>query len=247
MQNLRRKRIAGKTALQTPVISLRNPRDGRRATLVLTAHLGDESYFQELRTAVAHLQTQVYFESVRALDAEPEHWREPYHHFLKSLREDLYAGIASLGLMAFQGDRLAPEPGWANADVDCCALAAQLRAARVPLLRYEVAFGLLRQLIQQAQRGDRAARRTLERAIKWGLIAVSLTAVFNLVRLLPRTRSLYRVINDWRIAEAVKIVDGAGGDFVLIYGAAHGESILAGLADLGFHETSRKWLTVFTA
>ena len=86
----------------------------------------------------------------------------------------------------------------------------------------------------------------LEKAIKWGLIAVSLTAVFNLVRLLPRTRALYQVIKDWRSAEAVKVVESAGRDFVLIYGAAHGETILRGLSDLGFGETSRKWLTVFT-
>ncbi len=247
MQNLRRKRIRGRTTLQTPIISLRNSRDGRQATLVLTAHLGDESYFRALQTAIAHTQRRVYFESVRSLDPSPEHWAEPYHHFLKSLREDLYNGIASLGLLAFQGDSLAPEPGWTNADVDCCALARELRRARVPLVRYEIAFGLLRQLIRQAQRGDKAALRTLERAIKWGLIAVSLTAVFNLVRLLPRTRSLYAVINDWRSAEAVKTVDAAGGDFVLIYGAAHGETILRGLADCGFRETTRDWLTVFTA
>ncbi|MEO6397194.1 MAG: hypothetical protein ABIP13_01885 [Tepidiformaceae bacterium] len=247
MQNLRRKRLAGKIALQTPVISLQNSRDGRRATLVLTAHLGDESYFQELRTAIARTEAPVYFESVRSLDSSAEHWREPYHRFLKSLREDLYAGIAGLGLLAFQGDHLAPEPGWTNADVDCCTLATKLRAAKVPLLRYEMAFGLLRQLISRAQRGDQAALRSLEKAIKWGLFAVSFAPLFNLVRLMPRTRSFYHVISDWRSEEAVKVVDGAGGDFVLIYGAAHGELILQGLARVGFGETSRRWLTVFTA
>lgn len=247
MENLRRKRVSGKTALQTPVISLRKGRGERHATLILTAHLGDETYFQEVRRAVSAAGAPVFYESVRSLDSSPEHWQEPYHHFLKSLREDLYHGIASLGLMAFQGDCLAPEPGWTNADVDCCALAERLRAARVPLFRYEIAFGLLRQMIQQAARGDRTALKTLETAIKWGLIAVSVTAVFKFVQLLPRTRSLYRVINDWRSAHAVETVAKADGDFVLIYGAAHGETLLDGLKARGFRETGREWLTVFTA
>ena len=88
MENLRRKRVSGKTALQTPVISLRKGRGERHATLILTAHLGDETYFQEVRRAVSAAGAPVFYESVRSLDSSPEHWQEPYHHFLKSLRED---------------------------------------------------------------------------------------------------------------------------------------------------------------
>jgi hypothetical protein len=247
MENLRRRRVAGKTALQTPIVSLKNSRDGRSAKLVLTAHLGEAAYFEKLNRAIAAAGAPVFYESVRPTSDDPHHWEEPYHRFLRSLREDLYHGIAGLGMLAFQGDCLAPEPGWVNADVDCCELAARLREAGVPLFRYEIAFGLLRQLIQRARHGDSAALKTLERAIKWGLIAVSVTAVFKLVQLLPRTRSLYAVINDWRSARAVEAVEKAGGDFLLIYGAAHGETLLQGLKEHGFRETGREWHTVLVA
>ena len=246
MQNLRRTRRGTRSALETPVIHLFNVEDGRRATLVLTAHLGEVSYYQRLRRTIAEFEASVYFESVRSVDPSPAHWDEPYHRFLKSLREDIYAGIASLDIFAFQGDQLAPEPDWTNADVDCCALADALRDSQVPLLRYELAFAVLRRLIQRAEGGDEAARNILERALKWGLMAVSFIPVLSFVKLLPRTRAFYAVVNDWRSAEAVKIVDEAHRDFLLIYGAAHGETILQGLADRGFRETGRSWMTVFT-
>jgi hypothetical protein len=214
---------------------------------VLTAHLGDASYYRELKAAIQQAGGTVYFESVRSVDDSEEHWREPYHNFLKTLREAIYAGIAGVGPLVFQGDHLLPEPGWLNADVDCCNLAAKLREARVQLAPYKMSFVLLEQLIRRAKRGDAAARMALERSIKWGLMAISLPFVFEIANRLPRTRTLYAVINDWRSAQAVAAVSLSQGDFVLVYGAAHGDQLLRGLAKHGFREVRREWLTVFLA
>ena len=244
MDNLRRRRLGGRTALQTPVVSLAHAGDRRRAVIVLTAHLGDQSYYDNLRAVIERELGTVYFESVRSLDDREEHWREPYHSFLKNLREQLYAGIASVGPFAFQGDHLLPQRGWVNADVDCCALAAKLREARVALAPYNISLALLQRLIERAKRGDIGARMSLERAIKWGLLAISLPFVFEFANRLPRTRALYAVINDWRSAEAVASVLRTEDDFVLVYGAAHGDALLRGLAERGFREVRREWLTV---
>jgi hypothetical protein len=247
MKNLRRKRLGGKTALQTPIVFLENDSEQRRAALVLTAHLGDASYYQNLRKLIQEVRGSVYFEAVRSRDDSEEHWKEPYHQFLRRLREDIYNGIASVGPLVFQGDQLAPLPEWKNADVDCCELAAKLRDAGVSLAPYKLSFALLTRLIDSAKQGDVAARLALEKSLKWGLLAISLPMVFELARRVPRTSALYGVINDWRSERAVADVCPGDGDFVLIYGAAHGDSLLRGLEACGFREVGREWVTVFRA
>lgn len=200
MKNLRSRRVAGKTALQTPLIRLRDPRSGRTGLLVLTAHLGDGAYFETLRKDIDADGGRVFFEAVRSNSEDPEHWRDPYHRFLKGLRREVYEGLSRLGLLEFQGQRLAPEPGWTNADVDCCTLADRLRRAKVSLWRFEMALSAFRRLIAQAEAGDTGARASLDRTIRWGLVFVSFGAIFRVVQFLPSTRRLYRVINDWRSA-----------------------------------------------
>ncbi|MGH2607630.1 MAG: hypothetical protein ACRDHF_00960 [Tepidiformaceae bacterium] len=58
---------------------------------------------------------------------------------------------------------------------------------------------------------------------------------------------LYRVLNDWRSERAVKtVLDSAAADFALVYGAAHGESLLHDLRKASYREVDREWHTVFT-
>ncbi len=84
-------------------------------------------------------------------------------------------------------------------------------------------------------------------ALQWGLLAASVTAMFTLLTWLPTTRTLYRVLNDWRSERAVKtVLDSAAADFALVYGAAHGESLLHDLRKAGYREVDREWHTVFT-
>jgi hypothetical protein len=246
MKNLRHRRVAGRTTLQTPAIWLRNSTTGRKGLLVLTAHLGDPSYFERLQALIAHESLPVFYESVRARTTDEAHWREPFHRFLKALREDFYEGVAALGLLAFQTDYLKPGPEWANADVDCCDLADELRARDVSIGRYQMALGVLQALVQRARNGDPQARATLVRTLKWGLIAVSVTGVIELVRFLPKSRRFHLVINDWRSKRAVEAVMAANTEgFVLIYGAAHGDTLMAELETAGFREVRREWHTVF--
>jgi hypothetical protein len=248
MKNLRHRRIAGKTTLQTPAIWLRHPKTGRKGLIVLTAHLGDQRYFERLQTLVAGEDAPVFFESVRSRTADEAHWREPYHRFLKTLREDLYQGISALGLLAFQTDHMKPDAAWINADVDCCELADELRAKGVSVARYQLALGVLQGLVTRAKNGDEKARNTLIRTLKWGLIAVSVTGVIELVRFLPKSRRFHLVINDWRSRRAAEVVLAAKtDDFVLIYGAAHGDSLMSEFEKAGFREVRREWHTVFSA
>ncbi|MEO9256451.1 MAG: hypothetical protein ABI305_13000 [Tepidiformaceae bacterium] len=246
MKNLRHRRVAGRTTLQTPAIWLHNPKTGRNGLLVLTAHLGETRYFERLQQLVEHEGVPVFYESVRARSTDEAHWREPYHRFLKTLREDLYEGISALGLLAFQTDHMKPDASWINADVDCCELADELRAREVSVGRYQMALGVLQSLVTRAKNGDEGARATLIRTLKWGLIAVSVTGVIEFVRFLPKSRRFHLVINDWRSKHAVNAVERANTDgFVLIYGAAHGDSLMAGFERAGFRELRREWHTVF--
>jgi hypothetical protein len=244
VNTLRRRRTGRKVSLQTPVIRLER-RDGRRGLLVLTAHLGESQYFDGLRTLLRR-ESSVFFESVRSVSEEPEHWREGRHRFLRDLRE-VYAGIAALGLLDFQGAGLPPGSSWLSADVTCCELAAQLQREGVSVWRQEAALKALRQIVARAQAGDEASAKAIVLALKWGLLAASVTAVFALLTWLPTSRRFYRVLNDWRSERAVRTVLAASPpEFALVYGAAHGESLLRELRKAGYRETSREWYTVFT-
>lgn len=245
MNYLRTRRKDGRFVLETPIVELIDD-NGRRASVVLTAHLGTPAYFDRLRRFVEATDADVFFESVRSNSTDPAHWDEPYHAFLRALREELYEGIASLGELAFQGHHLVPAPAWRNADTDCCTLAGRLRDEDVSLRRFNLALGAFRELIARARDGDSSARDSLDRTIRWGLVAVSFSPVFGALRMLPSTRRLYRVINDWRSSLAVEtVLRDATGDFVLIYGAAHGDTIVAGLRAAGFHPHRRRWTPVF--
>lgn len=234
--------------LQTPVVELADARNGRRARLLLTAHLGEQRYFEQLRELALAEPGTVFYEGVIPVSSSDEHWSERYHSFLHRLREDVYAGIANLGLLAFQGEYLAPAADWIAADVTCCQLAERMRAGRVRLRRYELGLSALKHLIGQAEKGDPKARAGIERAIKWGLIAVSVTAVFRFLTVLPNTHAFNKVVNEWRSGEAVRIILAQHPEqFTLIYGAAHGDRIIEALEADGFREVGRRWLTVFAA
>jgi len=246
MHFLRRVKEDGRTALQTPLIRLSNAKTGAAATLVLTAHMAEPAYFDALRERVRAANAPVYFEGVRAVSDEPDHWHERYHALLRAIREDFYAEVASLGLLAFQGDHLQPEPYWRNADVTCCALAERLRSAGVRTRQYNVALQALRRLVRDAKAGRPEALRSLERLLKWGLVGLSFEFVLRVARLFPNTRRFHAVVNDWRSEVAVETVLRAGEpDFVLLYGAAHGPPILDGLRKAGYRERSREWVTLF--
>lgn len=247
MKNLRRNRIDGETVLQTPVVELADARNGRHARLLLTAHFGEQRYFEELRELAMAETGTVFYEGVIPVSDADEHWHERYHSFLRRLRGDMYAGIARLGFLAFQGEVLSPAPGWIAADVTCCQLAERMRVGHVRLRRYELGLAAFKRLIGQAEKGDVKARLGVERAIKWGLIAVSITAVFRFLTVLPNTHAFNTVVNEWRSGEAVRIVLAQHPDhFTLIYGAAHGDHIIEALEADGFREVSRRWLTVFS-
>lgn len=246
MKNLRRHSEGGTTVLQTPVVELVDAHTGRRARLLLTAHLGDQRYFERLREIAESETGSIFYEGVIPVSSSAEHWDERYHSFLRHLREDVYAGIAKLGLLAFQGEYLAPAEGWIAADVTCCELAERMRVGRVRLRRYELGLAALKRLIGQAEKGDPRARAGIERAIKWGLIAISVTAVFRFLTALPNTHTFNKVVNEWRSGEAVRIVLAQHPrQFTLIYGAAHGDEIIRALEADGFREVNRRWLTVF--
>lgn len=247
MHFLRRVKEDGRTALQTPIVRLANPTTGEKGTLVLTAHVADPEYFAVLRERIHAAGAPVFFEGVRPLSNDPEHWRERYHALLRAIREDFYAEVAGLGFLAFQGEHLAPEPYWRNADVTCCALADRLREARVKTLQYELALQALRKLVRDAKRGQPDALRSVERLLKWGLLGLSFEFVMRAARLLSNTRRFHTVINDWRSDVAARTVLQANEpDFVLIYGAAHGPPILDHFKRAGFRETGREWVTLFT-
>lgn len=246
MKYLRNRRIGGRTALQTANVRLRNPHTGATGLVVLTAHLGDASYFERLAEVVEREGKTVFYESIIAESDDPAHWRESFHAFLRDLRENIYRAIADMGELAFQQNYLKPQPGWVNADVTCCELANELRRRNVSLTRYRLALAMVSGMVNRAASGDAKARASLVAALKWGLVAVSISGVFELVSFLPRSRRFHQVLNDWRSRRAVEIVMRVEGQsFVLIYGAAHGESVVAALAEHGFIETSTDWHTVF--
>ncbi|MGE5595754.1 MAG: hypothetical protein ACM3S1_06915 [Hyphomicrobiales bacterium] len=247
MDTLRSRRANGKTFLQTPVVHLRNGGTGQRATLVLTAHLGEARYFERLRNAISASPGQIFFESVRSRDSSEAHWHERYHHLLRRIREDIYRDIAGLGLFTFQGEALAPDPFWINADVDCCQLAARLRQQGVSTLKYDLALDSLSRLVRRARSGNAEAAKTIESLLKYGLLFISAGFVFEALRWLPGTRKFQAAANDWRNEFAARtVLDQAKGDWVLIYGAAHGPGLLRLFRKAGYHETHRDWLTVFT-
>ena len=245
MEALRRQWSNGKVSLQTPVVTLTHPHDHREITLVLTAHLGEAGYFARLAEVVASGES-VFFEGVRAASNDPNHARDAQHRFLRELRE-VYAGLASLGRLSFQGAALAPQPSWISADVTCCELAAELRRCGVSMWRQEAALRLLKQIVERAREGDDCAAKTITVALQCGLLAVSVSGVFALLSWLPTTRGLYAVLNEWRSKKAAQLVLASGArEATLIYGAAHAESLMGALRNAGFRETDREWHTVFT-
>ena len=242
---LRTRRVAGRFAVKTPIVTLEEERTGRVGTLVLTAHLGEAGYFEQLAAAIRRAPGQVFFESVRTRDPDPEHWRDPRHRLLRRLRTDVYRELAALGPFAFQGDALVPGEGWVNADVDCCEFAEELGRARVSTLRYELAIDALSGMLKSARTGNRGAARQVELLLRYGLLVIGLPGVFDVLRLLPANNRFQRVAADWRNQVAVaKVMAEGKGDFVLIYGAAHGPGLIALLRERGFRETERRWLTV---
>ena len=247
MDCLRRGRVEGRSVLQTPVVHLRRARDGRRATLVLTVHLAEPAYFAGLNAAIRDANAQVFFESIRSVDASTKHWDEKYHRLLRAIREDLYLGIAELGLFSFQAEYLAPSPDWVNSDVTCCEFAAKLREAKVSTVKYELALAVFMKFVQRAKSGDREARRAIEAMLKKGLLAVSVLPLLELQRFLPGMRGFQSVAADWRNDVAVAKVDAeSDGDFVLVYGAAHGPGLISLLRKRGFVEVDREWHTAFS-
>lgn len=246
MDCLRHKRESGRSALQTPVITLADREHGRRGTLVLTAHLGEAEYFERLREIIDGKGAPVFYESIRSRDDSEAHWRERHHRFLRRLRRDVYNDMAGLGLFAFQGEHLAPENGWRNADVDCCQFADKLRERHVSMLKYDLAIGALQRMVRKAKTGNEDAARMLQRMFQLGLLLVSVSYVFEAVNLIPSSRRFQQVANDWRNTAAAKtVLDSGVDDFVLVYGAAHGPGLLKLLGKAGYEETGREWLTVF--
>lgn len=247
MDCLRTRRVEGKAALQTPVITLENRAIGGTATLVLTAHLGDPGYFAAMRNAVHEAPGTVFFESIRPRDLSEAHWNEKYHRLLKRIREDLYVTLSDLEGLSFQGEQLKPEPEWRSADVDCCEFAAELRRRKVNTLRYELALGALDGLLAKARAGNKQALKSLQTMVKAGLMFISVGYVFEFISWLPSSRGFQSVAADWRNEVAAKIVLESGEkDFVLIYGAAHGPGLIELLAKGGYREARREWHTVFT-
>ena len=245
MDALRRQWSNGKVSLQTPVVTLAHRGDQRTITLVLTAHLGEARYYERLNEMLA-VKEHVFFEGVRAASDDPEHARDAQHRFLRELRE-VYAGLASLGRLSFQGAALAPQPEWTNADVTCCELAEELRRRGVSMWRQETAMKILKQVVERGRNGDEFAARSITLALQCGLLAVSMSGVFTLLSWLPTTRGLYTVLNDWRSNRAARCVLESGAtEATLIYGAAHADSIMSELRRAGFRETGREWHTVFT-
>ena len=247
MDCLRTRRIDRRAALQTPNISLRNAETGRQGTLVLTAHLGDPAYFESVRNVIERTGATVFYESIRRRDDSPEHWREKYHRLLKRIREDLYVTLSDLEGLAFQGIALAPGTDWVSADVDCCQFAGELRRRNISTLRYELALDMLDGLFTRVRAGNRSAAKTLEMMMKFGLMFVSVGYVFEFINWLPSSRGFQSVAADWRNDVAAKVVtSNATGDWVLVYGAAHGPGLLELFRKAGYVETQRDWQTVFT-
>lgn len=246
MDTLRHRREGGRSALQTPVITLADREHRRRGTLVLTAHLGEAEYFERLRETIDGEGAPVFYESIRSRDDSEAHWRERHHRFLRRLRRDVYNDMAELGLFAFQGEHLAPAPGWRNADVDCCQFADKLRERHVSMLKYDLAISALQRMVRKARSGNEDAARMLQRTFQLGLLLVSVSYVFEAVNLIPSSRRFQQVANEWRNAVAAKtVLDSNEDDFVLVYGAAHGPGLLKLLAKAGYEETGRTWHTVF--
>ncbi len=245
MDVLRRQWANGRVSLQAPVISLAHRHDGRTITLALTAHLGEARYFETLRE-ILDARPTVFYEGVRAASDDPAHARDSQHRFLRELRE-MYAGIAGLGQLSFQGVALAPQPSWVNADVTCCELTSELRRRGVNMWRQEAALKILGQIVERARTGDDRSARTITVALQCGLLAVSLGGVFAALSWLPSTRGLYAVLNGWRSERAARqVLESRLPDATLVYGAAHGPSLLAAFRAAGFRETGRDWHTVFT-
>jgi hypothetical protein len=232
--------------LQAPVITIWNPRSQQSGLLILTAHLGDVEYFQGLCDVVRSAPGDVFFEGIRWPADDSAHLAEGYHRFLRRIVVDLYEGISNLGVLAFQRTYLAPEPSWINADVTCCELASRLREQNVSITRPSMALGIILRLVERAGHGDEQARYALHRMLRWGLMAISVEVAFRSVALFPSTRRLHRVLNEWRSGNAARtVLARATGDFSMIYGAAHGPSLISQFEAAGFKETGREWRTVF--
>lgn len=248
MDCLRRGRVEGRSVLQTPVVHLRRARDGRRGRLVLTVHLAEPAYFASLTAAIHDANAQVFFESIRSVDPSPRHWDEKYHRLLRGIREELYLGIADLGLFSFQATHLAPGVDWINSDVTCCEFADRLREAKVSTVKYELALAVFMKFVHRAQGGDHEARRAIEAMLKKGLLLASVLPLLELQRFLPGTGGFQVIATDWRNEAAVAKLDATNdGDFVLVYGAAHGPGLLRLLRKRGFEEVRRDWYTAFSS
>jgi hypothetical protein len=246
MECLRTRGVGGRAALQTPIITLRNERTGQTGTLVLTAHLGEPKYFAAISDAIRSTSATVFFESIRSRDDRPEHWREKYHRLLWRIRQDLYVTLSDLEGLAFQGNALPPGPDWVNADVDCCEFAGELQRRNVSTRRYEMALDLLDGLLSRARSCSQRAAKTLATMLKFGLIFVSVGYVFEFIKWLPSSRGFQSVAAEWRNEVAARIVTSqARGDWVLVYGAAHGPGLLELFGKAGYRETEREWQTVF--
>lgn len=239
MECLRTRLRERRLTLEAPVVSLLHPARGARARLVLTAHFADPAYFEGLR-ALPFTGT-VFYERVRNVDEREAHWREKHHRLLRRIRTGFYARLAELGTLAFQEHAFPPRDDWVNADVTCCELAARLEAERVSTRQLELALGMAEMLLRPGPGAQ--SNFLIDRLIRGGLLFAGAGTGLELAG----NRRLLNVLNRWRSQRALETVFASGADdFTLIYGAAHGEDLLAGLRARGYEECGRDWRRVLS-
>lgn len=225
-------------ALEAPVITLRHRDRGTQATLILTAHFAEPRYFREL--SEMPLPKTVFYEQVQTVDPSDEHWSEKHHRLLRKIRQGFYARLMEMGTLAFQEKAFPVQPGWINADVSCCELAAKLAHENVSTRQLELALTAV-ELLMRPGPGREVSNALMDRVIRGGLLFAGAGTGLELAG----NKKLVHILNTWRSRRALETVLAAQvSEFALIYGAAHGDELLAGFRRAGYEELQRDWRVV---
>jgi hypothetical protein len=239
--------------LQTPVLRFRDPTCGRTVTVIAVAHVGKARYYQHIHDLACELESDgavVQYEMGRT--ASEEEWatatdeeraaRDAHNARIQEQPgPQLFAAIQEYLQWEDQGS-LAIPASWQNTDISSLEYVHMVGPAALTAAEDASIRGL-------APLGDAGLARIGGPAAVIIFRLLALDRFERITRFVNRDahdRAVYAVSVGARNSKALQALP-AGGDSVMIWGAAHLPGLRAGLETAGFTRLGRAaWLDVGT-
>jgi hypothetical protein len=227
--------------LETPVRTYARPGEGRVVTLIGTSHIGEEAYYDRIRSLAASLEADgavIQYEGVTATEEELTAAAggdlAAVDAVIEYAADDdqldallFYLGWVSQGEMQY-------EPSWRNVDIDIGRLVEAVDAdtfTAVQVAAEEETMGIPRQRLGPVRAAALAAR------FRRGVIEWDVTAADGAMG-----RFLAVIADERNNLALSQVPQGRGA--ALLWGAAHLPGLTAVLEDRGFIEIKEEWIRV---